>query len=219
MASTAAAGARVPTRKARAEETRRKLIVTAIEKFSERHYDEVAVSDIAEAAGVAHGLLFHYFHSKRGIYLEAMRAAARDLNSAREVEQGIPPGGQVRQMFEAHFRYLAQHQGLALRLVLGGRGADPEAWELFEEDRWQSIDWVCNLIGLDPQRPALRLMLRATVGCVDEATANWLESGQQFEIELMAEALVDLTVAGLRGAARLDESLDVEKAIALLQQR
>lgn len=217
MALPAAEGQAL-TRKARAEETRRRLIAAAVENFSGRHYDAVAVTDIAETAGVAHGLLFHYFQSKRGIYLEAMREAARNLTGAHEVRPEQPPGQQVRQMFQAHFRYLAEHRGLALRLVLGGRGADPEAWELFEEDRWRSIEWVCRLVGLDPATPALRLMLRATAGAVDEATAYWLQHGQSFDTELMADALIDITVAGIRGATRFDQSLDVEKAVALLQQ-
>jgi AcrR family transcriptional regulator len=216
MASPAA-GDHVTSRKARAEETRRRLIAAAVENFSDRHYAAVAVSDIAETAGVAHGLLFHYFQSKRGIYLAAMHEAARALGSSHRVQPDLPPGQQVRRMFQAHLSYLAAHRGLALRLVLGGRGADPEAWQLFEEDRWQSIDWMCELIGLDAQNSALRLMLRATAGAVDEATVYWLEHGQPFDTESIAESLIELTIAGLRGAARLDQSLHVEDAITLLR--
>ena len=46
---------------------RAKLITVALEHFATRPYDEVTVGEIARAAGVAHGLLFHYFDSKRGL--------------------------------------------------------------------------------------------------------------------------------------------------------
>jgi AcrR family transcriptional regulator len=51
-------------------------------RFSARHFDDVATSDITETAGVAQGLLLHYFGNKRGIYLEALRDAANRLNAA-----------------------------------------------------------------------------------------------------------------------------------------
>src|ERR1700709_2195970 len=69
-------------RQAQAELTRRKLLEAAVEHFSTRHFDDVATSDITETAGVAQGLLFHYFGSKRGTYLEALRDAANRLNAA-----------------------------------------------------------------------------------------------------------------------------------------
>jgi len=211
------APAQPTSRKARADETRRRLIQAAVEQFSDRHYDEVAVSDIAESAGVAHGLLFHYFQSKRGIYLEAMREAARKLDLASEVPQDLPPGKQFRQLVESHLDYLAKHRGLALRLVLGGRGTDPEAWELFEADRWRTIEWLCTRLGLDFRADALRMMLRAAVGALDEATVYWLEHDQDFDISAVIEELVDVTIGCLRAAARLDPALNVEDAVGQLR--
>ena len=94
--------------------TRRKLLEAAVEHFSARHFDDVAASDITETAGVAQGLLFHYFENKRGIYLEALRDAANRLNAATTPPPGDgPPGKQFRQMLRAHFEYLSEHDDLA----------------------------------------------------------------------------------------------------------
>lgn len=80
---TATTGKRRTTmRAAQAAETRQRLIDAAVEAFSEQGYDEVAVADIAKAAGVAHGLLFHYFGNKRGIYLAALRDASDRIASS-----------------------------------------------------------------------------------------------------------------------------------------
>lgn len=217
MTSTTSKGP-VTARATQAAETRHRLIEAAIDQFSAKHYDEVAVSDIAKSAGVAYGLLFHYFNNKRGIYLEAMREAARNLDVAQNVPTDDPPGQQIRALIAGNFRYLAAHRGLAMRLVLGGRGADPEAWELFEEDRWRAIERVADLLGLDPQVPALRMMLRATVGGVDQAAAYWLHSEDSFPVEPVIEALIELIAAGLRGAALLDPTLEVEAAVELLDR-
>ena len=123
---------KVTSRAAQAAETRQRLVAAAVDLFSAHSYDQVAASDIAKAAGVAHGLLFHYFGSKRGIYLQAISEAVDQLDEAFSFDSNLPPSQQLRRALTSNLRYLSRRRGLALRLVLGGRGADPEAWEVFE---------------------------------------------------------------------------------------
>jgi AcrR family transcriptional regulator len=206
-------------RKLQAEETRRRILDVAVEAFSAQHYDAVAVSDIAATAGVAHGLLFHYFKNKRGLYLAAMEEAAREFEAAHQDDPSLPPGIQMRQRYYNQFAYLARHRGLATRLVLGGRGADPEAWSFFEEQRWQQIARGCVVLGLDPEKPALRMMLGAATAAVDAVAAFWHENGHPFDVTALADVLFEQTIVSLRGAAQLDPTLEapVEKAIAQLR--
>lgn len=207
---------RTTTRAAQAAETRQRLIDTAVQLFSEHDYDDVAVADIAKAAGVAHGLLFHYFGNKRGIYLAAIRDASDKIVQAHGLRADLPAAQQIRTGLAAHFRYLAAHRGLALRLVLGGRGTDPETWEAFEAGRWRSIEGWTALLGLDPRVPALRMMMRSTIGALDEATAYWLQNAEPFDVESMVDCIIQMTVAGLRAAATLDPTLDVTAAVNTL---
>jgi AcrR family transcriptional regulator len=207
-------------RQAQAELTRRKLLDSAVEHFSVRHFDDVATSDITETAGVAQGLLFHYFENKRGIYLEALRDAANRLNAATTPSPADgSPGQQFRQMLRAHLEYLSEHDDLALRLVLGGSGGDPEAWQIFDQSRWHTIEWTCHLLGLDLARPALRLMLRSCAGALDEATTYWLKNERPFDPEALVDAVVELLVTSLHCAARLDPQIDVDNAVAKLADR
>lgn len=207
-------------RQLKADLTRRKLLDAAVEHFSARHFDDVATSDITDSAGVAQGLLFHYFGNKRGIYLEALRDAADKLNAATTPPPSDgSPGKQFRRMLRAHLAYLGEHDGMALRLVLGGSGGDPEAWGIFDQSRWHSIEWTCQLLELDFARPALRLMLRSCAGALDEAAAYWLKDGRPFEPDAMVEAIVELLITSLRCAAQLDPEVDVGNAVAKLTDR
>lgn len=181
-----------------AAETRQRLIDAAVEQFAERTYDEVAVADICQAADAAHGLVFHYFGTKRGLYLEAVRDTSNRVLQTHTLRPSRSPVEQLRSAFTAQFRYLAAHRGLALRLVLGGRGADPEAWELLEAGRWQTIEAWILLLGLDPRNQALRMMLRSVVGAIDEAAVYWLQNDEPFPVEAVVERLIELT---RRGAA------------------
>ncbi|UGT67883.1 TetR/AcrR family transcriptional regulator [Nocardia gipuzkoensis] len=213
---TAAAPKGRTTRAAQAAETRQRLIDAAVEAFSAQSYEEVAVADIAKTAGVAHGLLFHYFGNKRGIYLEAMRDASDRIVRVQQSDPHLPAAEQIRAGLNAHFRYLAAHRGLALRLVLSGRATDPETAEAFEAGRWRAIEKWTTLLGLDPENPALRMMMRSTIGALDEATVYWLQNDEPFDVKHMVDCILEMTVAGLRAAAMLDPELDVTAAASML---
>ena len=59
------------------DERRGQILAAAATLFAERHYASVSTKDIADAAGVARGLLHHYFGSKRDLYLEVAREMLR----------------------------------------------------------------------------------------------------------------------------------------------
>ena len=52
------------------------ILQAGVAIFGSVPYDEVSVDDIAARAGVAHGLVFHYFQNKRGLYLWVLRPEA-----------------------------------------------------------------------------------------------------------------------------------------------
>ncbi len=65
MTDRSIARARLPgERHGNAEEKRRQILDAAVRVFAHRGFHTSRVGDIAEEAGVAHGLLYHYFASK-----------------------------------------------------------------------------------------------------------------------------------------------------------
>jgi len=204
------------SRAAQAAETRRRLIDTAIDLFAERHYDDVAVTDIAKGAGVAHGLLFHYFGTKRGIYLAAMREVARHMDAAFVMDPALAPADQMRRAFEAHLRYLASHRGLALRRVLGAGAGDPEAVEVFDSARSRALESAATVLGIDSANPAWTMMGRAAVAAIDEAALYWLNHEDHFDVDTMVDCFMTIIVSALQGARSLDASLDVDAALDAL---
>lgn len=51
------------------EERREQIIVVALQEFAEKGYEQTSTNIICKKAGVSKGLLFHYFDSKKGLYL------------------------------------------------------------------------------------------------------------------------------------------------------
>jgi len=201
---------------------RARLITVALEHFATRPYDEVTVGQIAQAAGVAHGLLFHYFESKRGLYLAALEHAGEQLVVAHRTDPDAPPGARIRGLLESHLRHLAANEHVALNLILRGAGNDAAAYQAFERNRWRMTDWVCEQLDLDPARHATRSAVRAFARAADEATAQWLGAGRPIEVEVAVEGMVELLVGALRAATRWDPELDVggevERAVEELRR-
>ena len=70
-------------------EKRRLILRAAIKVFAEKGYHSCRVSDVANEAGVAYGLVYHYFSSKEEL-LETIfrRTWANMLDAVQEVEEG-----------------------------------------------------------------------------------------------------------------------------------
>ena len=70
------------------EDKRRLILDAAVRVFARRGYHTSRVGDIAEEAGVAHGLLYHYFRSKEELLETIFRETWRDvLDAVRAVEE------------------------------------------------------------------------------------------------------------------------------------
>src|SRR5213596_85003 len=70
------------------EDKRRLILDAAVRVFARKGYHTSRVGDIAEEAGVAHGLLYHYFRSKEELLETIFRETWRDvLDADRAVEE------------------------------------------------------------------------------------------------------------------------------------
>jgi TetR/AcrR family transcriptional regulator, fatty acid metabolism regulator protein len=79
----------------RGEDRRRSILDAAVRVFARDGYHTSRVGDIAEEAGVAHGLLYHYFASKEEVLATVFRENWRDLlQRFGEVERSDEPAGE-----------------------------------------------------------------------------------------------------------------------------
>ena len=102
------------------EEKRRLLLDAAVRVFARKGYHASRVGDIAEEAGVAYGLLYHYFGSKedvlRSVFRETWRALIETIESVEE--GGDPPREQLRKVAEILLRSWRRDPDLVRVLVL-----------------------------------------------------------------------------------------------------
>ena len=88
--------------------------------FARKGYHASRVGDIAEEAGVAYGLLYHYFASKeevlRNVFRETWRALIETIKSVEQT--GEPPREQLRKVAEILLRSWRRDPDLVRVLVL-----------------------------------------------------------------------------------------------------
>ncbi|HTX45866.1 MAG TPA: helix-turn-helix domain-containing protein [Solirubrobacteraceae bacterium] len=159
------------------DERRRQILACARRLFSERSYDAVSTTDIAAEAGVARGLLHHYFGTKRDLYLQVVRELMRMPSNPVPLQA---PGRDLRVVIddsvERWLTMLERNRGtwLAARELSG-------AQEILEEAREQAADRLIEALQTYEAHtapPELRAAIRAYSGFAEAASVEWLERGR-----------------------------------------
>jgi TetR/AcrR family transcriptional regulator, fatty acid metabolism regulator protein len=101
------------------EAKRRQIMEAAVRAFARKGYHSTRVGEIAEEAGVAYGLVYHYFGSKEEVLEEIFRDTwTQMLARIREVAESKEPAGeQVRKVTALLLRTWRRDQDLVRVLV------------------------------------------------------------------------------------------------------
>jgi TetR/AcrR family transcriptional regulator len=94
------------------DERRERILSVALRLFATNGLAGTKVADIAAAAEMSHGLLYHYYRSKEEIFVELIRSAFEKMNSAAlALEQlPLPPTEKIRLAIEKLFEGLESHE-------------------------------------------------------------------------------------------------------------
>jgi AcrR family transcriptional regulator len=209
------------TRLAR-DERRAQILACARRLFSERHFGAVSTTEIARAAGVARGLIHHYFGTKRELYLEAVRSMlSMPLQPVPTEVDGRDPEQLLGEGVDRWLELLARNREtwIAARGAQGF-GRDPDVEAILEEAREGAVDQVIEALrpGTDPAAaPAeLRGVARAYAGLAEATSLEWLQHGRLTRSQaraLLYEAFVAIFRQVLDAVERAGEPGPQQKAI------
>jgi AcrR family transcriptional regulator len=162
------------------DERRRQILDCASRLFSERTYASVSTSEIAAEAGVARGLLHHYFGTKRELYLAVVRSMMRTPSNPVPLQS--PGRGLETIIDESVDRWLTmleRNRGTWLAAIGGrGLGHDPEVDAILEEARERAADRLIESLQTYEAAqapPPLRAAIRAYGGFAEAASLEWLQ--------------------------------------------
>jgi TetR/AcrR family transcriptional regulator, fatty acid metabolism regulator protein len=191
------------------EDKRQQLLWAAVRVFARKGFHASRVGDIAEEAGVAHGLLYHYFKSKdqvlEAVFHENWSILLARIESVEETDE--PAADQIRHIAAIVLRTWL-HLPDVVRVVIQEFGRSPELAERVGE-LTRPIDVLQRVIARGIERGEFRNdidpVFAATVvyGSIDELLTGWvlgrLPAGEK-DVAAAETTLCEVILLGLRKA-------------------
>ncbi|WP_373283158.1 TetR/AcrR family transcriptional regulator [Nocardia vinacea] len=162
------------------DERRAQILECAIDMFGERPYAAVSTAELAQRAGVARGLINHYFGNKRDLYL----AVVRRMVTLPRLDDMVAPTGTDRERVDASVHWLldviSEHGSTWVKVTSHeGVGDDPEVQQILDQADDAAAERMLLMVGrADSAHSAqLRAMVRAFGGLVKVAGREWITRG------------------------------------------
>jgi AcrR family transcriptional regulator len=159
----------------------------------------VSVDEVADAAGVSHGLIFQYFGSKKGLYVACLQPLIEAFRARIEPDPGLPPVDRLREGLRNFADAIGEHPAGYRNLMTRGVGFG-EVRDALDRARWWRVGRLAEAMSLDPEAPAVRAGLRAWTAYVEAAMLTWLDTREPDRDDLV-EMLIRALVATSEGIA------------------
>lgn len=185
------------------QEKRRLLLEAAVRVFAQKGFHGARVGDVAAEAGVAHGLVYHYFSSKDELLETIFRETWTALLAAmREVEEGDDPAReQLRKVGAIVLRTWTRDPDL-VRVLVNEVTRGPQLQREIAEIR-QAFEAIERIVvsgqergelrdGLDP-----RLAAYVFYGALEEILTGWILGELDADVVVAERAVVDIVCGGL----------------------
>jgi AcrR family transcriptional regulator len=177
---------------------REQILECAVRLFGERPYPAVSTTDIAREAGVARGLLNHYFGTKRDLYLEVVRTLVT-ITEVPGAVVAVP--GSLRTRVERSVDWFLDTVSVHAKTFVAvtgaeGVGADPEIERILAEADDAAARRVLELVGLPADVEEHRAVIRAYGGLVKAAVREWIRDDalDRREVRLLLARVLETIV-------------------------
>ena len=156
---------------------REQILSVAIRLFGAKPYAAVSTTDVARDAGVARGLVNHYFGTKKDLYLEVVRVMLTVPEVAFErLNQGDLPE-RADSVVSYFLDVLSRHSTSWLAAIgAGGMAGDADVDAVIAEAIDDAADGILRAVGMwEVATPALQGMARSYVGLAISTAQEWLQ--------------------------------------------
>ena len=176
------------------DERRRQLLELGAELFATHSYDELSMSRIAREAGISKGLLYHYFPSKRELFVATLQQSAAEVAALTEPDPGLPPMEALDASLDAFLGWIDEHPVAYAKLIRSS--AQPEVEDLIGGIREATSERVLAGIAPGGGTPRQRAAVKGWLWLMDGVILDWLEHR-----DLERSEVKDLLLDALRAVA------------------
>jgi AcrR family transcriptional regulator len=193
----------MPSQAERRAATIAAILASARALFGERGFEATSIDDIAEAAGVAKGAVYHHFASKEAIFLEVLDAAQQAVAAIEPPAEIFRLTDPVEAIGAAVLHYLTVVSEPATRRILLIDGPVVIGWA-----RWREIDdryfgagakvAVRGLLGADAPEAEVDAATHLVLGAVMECALVCAKAADPLEAARSLVQPLKRMLAGLR---------------------
>jgi AcrR family transcriptional regulator len=195
------------------DDRREQLLRAGAELLGQRPYEEVSIDEIARAAGISKGLLYHYFPTKKDFVVAVLRQEVDRVTVLTAPDPSLPPVEQIDAALDAFLDYVEHHASAYATIFRSRGGGDPDIQAVLDEGRERRVAIILDGLagqlladGSDRNSAALRSAVQGWIFFVEGVLLRWLDKrdlGRAQLRELLRSVLVD----SLRAAASVDPRL------------
>lgn len=193
-----------------AAKTRQSLLDAALSTFSRRGFAATRLEDVAEAAGVTRGAIYHHFGSKAELFLALIEDAS--ARGSTVIGDAIAQGGSfvdiTRRVLEHSLSLLEDDHRFreisALSLFNAGGSPELEPFvRLRREQARSQVEQIAQFFQAGIQQGMLRddlspeAMARAFLGLQNGLAMLWLSNPSLFSIKKDASHFADVFLSGI----------------------
>jgi TetR/AcrR family transcriptional regulator, fatty acid metabolism regulator protein len=181
------------------------ILRAATRVFARNGYFNSKVADIARAAEVADGTVYLYFKSKEEILHSIFNQnMAEAISAARKLIKGIKdPREKLRRIASLHLERLGADRDLAVVFQVELRGSTKFMEEFSAAGFAEYLALLHDTFEEGQRAGVFRKELNSTVaakvlfGALDEMATNWIISHRNYQLEPMAEVVMDVFLNGV----------------------
>ena len=191
------------------DDRREHLLAVGSQLLGQRAHGTVSIEEIAEAAGVSKGLLYHYFPTKKDFILASLERGQEQLAELLTPVPDLPAAVQIRAGLERFLVFVEEHEAAYSAIFRSRGGGDREiqaALDLGREERLEAV--VDSMVGWDgagpplERTPQLETAMQGWFFFVEGAVLRWLDR-RDMEREQVRQLLELALLGSLQAAAAL----------------
>ena len=157
------------------DERRRQVLAAGSQLFAEHAFEEITIGQIAEAAGISKGLLYHYFPSKTELFKAAVAQHASDLQHLFTPDGQGFAAEQLSRSLDGYLQWIEAHSRTWTKLMQSAATL-PEAAELLAAFRTRTHHQILERLTTNrPPSPVLRNTLNGWLGYIDATLLDWTD--------------------------------------------
>jgi AcrR family transcriptional regulator len=192
---------------------REQLLDSGVALLKHRPQTEVSIEEIAEAAGVSKGLLYHYFPTKTEFIVAALERGQQELATRLAPDDSLAPAKRLDASLEAFLDYVEEHPA-AFASIFRGESESPTIAAVLEAGRTEQLETLLEALGewreapVSVKRtPELEAAVQGWIFFVEGAVLHWMENegGDRDRLRVMLRTALGgalLAAAAARGEAR-----------------